>query len=248
MHEGCGPADRITCGRSPEAVRPLPADVPGRPDGRREGVLPPRRGDGHELGASPPRRGAAALGDGAARGRSSFPPATSDASTARITRSAIPPRGRPVSEEELAGIMLELEARGCHNIEPVTPTPHLPGIMAALRSPGSGGSAFPSSSTAAAMNGRRSSASSTGWSISTCPISNTASMRRAGASPGRRTIPATPWPPSGRWSARSATASRSRTGSRNGGSWSATSSCRGARRTASRSSRLIREASPRSFR
>jgi putative pyruvate formate lyase activating enzyme len=42
------------------------------------------------------------------------------------------PAGRPVSEEALAGIMLELQALGCHNIEPVTPTPHLPGIMAAL--------------------------------------------------------------------------------------------------------------------
>jgi putative pyruvate formate lyase activating enzyme len=40
--------------------------------------------------------------------------------------------GRTVSEESLAGIMLELEKRGCHNIEPVTPTPHLPGIMAAF--------------------------------------------------------------------------------------------------------------------
>jgi len=40
--------------------------------------------------------------------------------------------GRPVSEEELAGIMLELESQGCHNVEPVTPTPHLAGIMGAL--------------------------------------------------------------------------------------------------------------------
>jgi putative pyruvate formate lyase activating enzyme len=40
--------------------------------------------------------------------------------------------GRTVSEEALAEIMLELEALGCHNIEPVTPTPQLPGIMAAL--------------------------------------------------------------------------------------------------------------------
>jgi putative pyruvate formate lyase activating enzyme len=40
--------------------------------------------------------------------------------------------GRTVSEESLAGIMLELEKLGCHNIEPVTPTPHLPGIMAAF--------------------------------------------------------------------------------------------------------------------
>lgn len=42
------------------------------------------------------------------------------------------PAGNPVSAEELADIMLELQAAGCHNIEPVTPTPHLPGIMAAL--------------------------------------------------------------------------------------------------------------------
>ena len=42
------------------------------------------------------------------------------------------PAGRPVSEEELAGVMLELASQGCHNIEPVTPTPHLPGIMAAF--------------------------------------------------------------------------------------------------------------------
>jgi putative pyruvate formate lyase activating enzyme len=43
------------------------------------------------------------------------------------------PSGRPVTAEELAGIMLDLEARGCHNVEPVTPTPHLAGIMEALR-------------------------------------------------------------------------------------------------------------------
>jgi len=42
------------------------------------------------------------------------------------------PAGRPVSALELAGIMLELQALGCHNVEPVTPTPHLAGIMAAL--------------------------------------------------------------------------------------------------------------------
>jgi len=42
------------------------------------------------------------------------------------------PAGRPVAAEELAGIMLDLEARGCHNVEPVTPTSHLPGIMEAL--------------------------------------------------------------------------------------------------------------------
>ena len=41
--------------------------------------------------------------------------------------------GDPVSVEKLAAIMLDLEAKGCHNVEPVTPTPHLPGIMEALR-------------------------------------------------------------------------------------------------------------------
>jgi putative pyruvate formate lyase activating enzyme len=42
------------------------------------------------------------------------------------------PAGSPVSVNELADIMLNLQDIGCHNIEPVTPTPHLPGIMEAL--------------------------------------------------------------------------------------------------------------------
>lgn len=42
------------------------------------------------------------------------------------------PDGQPVSADALADIMLELQTAGCHNIEPVTPTPHLPGIMEAL--------------------------------------------------------------------------------------------------------------------
>lgn len=42
------------------------------------------------------------------------------------------PVGRPVSAEKLADIMIQLQNDGCHNIEPVTPTPHLPGIMEAL--------------------------------------------------------------------------------------------------------------------
>lgn len=40
--------------------------------------------------------------------------------------------GIPVSEARLAGIMLELQAMGCHNIEAVSPTPHLAGLMRAL--------------------------------------------------------------------------------------------------------------------
>lgn len=40
--------------------------------------------------------------------------------------------GRRVSSAELADMMIALQSAGCHNIELVTPTPHLPGIMAAL--------------------------------------------------------------------------------------------------------------------
>lgn len=40
--------------------------------------------------------------------------------------------GRTVGADKLAAVMLDLEAKGCHNVEPVTPTPHVPGIMEAL--------------------------------------------------------------------------------------------------------------------
>ena len=42
-------------------------------------------------------------------------------------------RGRCVGIAELAGLMLDLEGSGCHNIEAVTPTPHVPMIAEALR-------------------------------------------------------------------------------------------------------------------
>ncbi|MBW6485940.1 MAG: radical SAM protein [Syntrophobacterales bacterium] len=42
------------------------------------------------------------------------------------------PAGQSVSVDELVELMFELQNAGCHNIEPVTPTPHLPGIMEAL--------------------------------------------------------------------------------------------------------------------
>jgi putative pyruvate formate lyase activating enzyme len=41
-------------------------------------------------------------------------------------------RGWPVTEEELADIMLELQARRCHNINLVTPTHYVPQILGAL--------------------------------------------------------------------------------------------------------------------
>lgn len=40
--------------------------------------------------------------------------------------------GRSVSTEELARAMRALAAAGCHNIEPVTPTPHLPALVEAV--------------------------------------------------------------------------------------------------------------------
>lgn len=43
----------------------------------------------------------------------------------------------------LAKVMLDLQARGCHNIEPVTPTPQLPGIIEALLMARSSGLTIP---------------------------------------------------------------------------------------------------------
>lgn len=40
--------------------------------------------------------------------------------------------GRLATPEELSGIFLALQDRGCHNLNLVTPTPHLPAILAAL--------------------------------------------------------------------------------------------------------------------
>ncbi len=42
-------------------------------------------------------------------------------------------RGRQVSDEELADMMIALQRRGCHNINVVTPTHVMPNILAALR-------------------------------------------------------------------------------------------------------------------
>lgn len=41
-------------------------------------------------------------------------------------------KGDNISVENLAGIMLELQETGCHNINLVTPTPYLPQILATL--------------------------------------------------------------------------------------------------------------------
>jgi putative pyruvate formate lyase activating enzyme len=40
--------------------------------------------------------------------------------------------GREYDSRALAGVMLDLQKQGCHNIEPVTPTPQMPLIMEAL--------------------------------------------------------------------------------------------------------------------
>ena len=42
-------------------------------------------------------------------------------------------RGREISDEELAGMMLDLQQKGCHNINLVTPTHVLPNIINATR-------------------------------------------------------------------------------------------------------------------
>jgi len=41
-------------------------------------------------------------------------------------------RGREMDSQALAQVMLDLQKRGCHNVEPVTPTPQTPLIMEAL--------------------------------------------------------------------------------------------------------------------
>jgi len=40
--------------------------------------------------------------------------------------------GRRIDRQQLAAIMMDLQEQGCHNIEAVTPTPQLPGIIEAL--------------------------------------------------------------------------------------------------------------------
>ncbi len=47
--------------------------------------------------------------------------------------------GRPVSNEQLAGMMLSLQRRGCHNINFVTPTHVTPAILAAVELAAEGG-------------------------------------------------------------------------------------------------------------
>ncbi len=51
--------------------------------------------------------------------------------------------GEPVSMEELAKMMLELERRGCHNVNLVTPTPFTPSILVAVRLARDGGLTVP---------------------------------------------------------------------------------------------------------
>ncbi|MHC9542436.1 MAG: radical SAM protein [Vulcanimicrobiota bacterium] len=41
--------------------------------------------------------------------------------------------GDIIDAEELAGLFLELQAKGCHNVELVSPTPHITSIITALR-------------------------------------------------------------------------------------------------------------------
>jgi len=52
-------------------------------------------------------------------------------------------RGREVTDEQLAGAMLELQALGCHNINFVSPTIYVPQILAALPYAVAGGLRLP---------------------------------------------------------------------------------------------------------
>jgi len=52
-------------------------------------------------------------------------------------------KGEVLTAEGLARVMLDLQRQGCHNIEPVTPTPQLPGIVEALVIARKGGLTLP---------------------------------------------------------------------------------------------------------
>ena len=51
--------------------------------------------------------------------------------------------GRQLNSAQMAEVMLDLQKRGCHNIEPVTPTPQVPLIMEALLLARKGGLKIP---------------------------------------------------------------------------------------------------------
>ncbi len=54
-----------------------------------------------------------------------------------------PAAGSPVSDDELAGLMLDLQHQGCHNINLVTPTHYVPNIVQAVRIAIGGGLRIP---------------------------------------------------------------------------------------------------------
>ncbi len=52
-------------------------------------------------------------------------------------------RGKEIDSDQMAAVMLDLQKQGCHNIEPVTPTPQVPLIMEALLLARNGGLKIP---------------------------------------------------------------------------------------------------------
>jgi len=66
------------------------------------------------------------------RARSSSASAISAASSARTGRSAIAAKGTEITLEKLTGIMIDLQAMGCYNINLVTPTHQMPMILRSL--------------------------------------------------------------------------------------------------------------------
>ena len=78
-----------------------------------------------------------------------------------------------LDEYDLADVMLRLEELEAHNINLVTPTPHIKLIERAVPIARARGSISPSSITPTATNARRRSAALRGWWTCICPILNT---------------------------------------------------------------------------
>jgi putative pyruvate formate lyase activating enzyme len=89
--------------------------------------------------------------------------------------------------EEIAGLMLALQERGCHNINFVTPEHVVPQVLEAVALAASQGSASPSSTTPAPTTRSRAWSCWTASSTSTCPTSSSGARRRAVATCWRRT-------------------------------------------------------------
>lgn len=78
--------------------------------------------------------------------------------------------GRPAAPEELARMMLELQAMGCHNINLVSPSHVVAQVLAALEIAAESGLSLPLVYNTGGTTVRKPWICSTGWWISTCRI------------------------------------------------------------------------------